>query len=131
MIKAWPSVRVEHVDAQAGDGLRLGSRLNVRATVALGAVPPGDVRVELVYGRAGEDDEIVDPAHVTLAPLDAPEPGDGGAVRYGGAVELERPGPFGYTVRVLPAHPRLTVPAELGLVAMPEAPVGMVNGDLR
>jgi starch phosphorylase len=133
MFKAWPGVRVEHVEAEAaaGDELRLGSRLNVRATVALGTVPAGDVTVELVCGRAGEDDEIVEAAHVALSPQDGPEPADGGTVRYAGSVELERPGPFGYTVRVLPRHPLLTVPAEMGLVAMPDAPVGMLNGDLR
>ncbi len=133
MFKAWPGVRVEHVEAEAaaGDELRLGSRLNVRATVALGTVPAGDVTVELVCGRAGEDDEIVEAAHVPLSPQDGPEPADGGTVRYAGSVELERPGPFGYTVRVLPRHPLLTVPAEMGLVAMPDAPVGMLNGDLR
>jgi starch phosphorylase len=40
-------------------------------------------------------------------------------------------GPFGYTVRVLPSHPLLDTRAELGLIAMPDAPVGMTNGDLR
>ena len=51
--------------------------------------------------------------------------------RYTGAAELGQPGPFGYTVRVLPRHPLLAGPAELGLVAVPGAPTGMVNGDLR
>jgi starch phosphorylase len=46
-------------------------------------------------------------------------------------VELGGPGPFGYTVRVLPRHPLLATPAELGLVAVPDAPAGMTNGDLR
>jgi len=52
-------------------------------------------------------------------------------VRYVGEAELGRPGPFGYTVRVLPRHPLLAVPAELGLITLPTAPAGMTNGDLR
>jgi starch phosphorylase len=32
---------------------------------------------------------------------------------------------------VLPSHPLLASRAELGLVTVPEAPVGMTNGDLR
>jgi starch phosphorylase len=159
MIKAWPGVRVEHVEADAAVGgeLRLGSRLSIRATIALGGIAAEDVTVELVYGRAGEDDEIIDARHAVLSPLDTAGPGDtagpaggdasgpaggdasgpaggdasGGVVRYGGSVELDRPGPFGYTVRVLPRHPMLAVPADLGLVALPDAPVGMTNGDLR
>ena len=51
--------------------------------------------------------------------------------RYAGQVELGGPGPFGYTVRVLPQHPLLATPAELGLLAVPDAPAGMTNGDLR
>ena len=41
------------------------------------------------------------------------------------------PGPFGYTVRVVPRHPLLASIAEMGLVTLPEAPAGMTNGDLR
>ncbi len=52
-------------------------------------------------------------------------------VRYSGEVPLDRPGPFGYTVRVLPNHPLLDSRAELGLVTYPQAPAGMTNGDLR
>ena len=45
--------------------------------------------------------------------------------------ELGRPGPFGYTVRVVPRHPPAGRPAEMGLVTLPEAPAGLTTGDLR
>jgi glycogen phosphorylase len=126
--KAWPGVRVEHVEADDGD-LSPGGRLIVRATVALGTLRPEDVMVEVVYGRAGEADEIIDPARASLL-LDGAA-GPDGVARYAGAAELGQPGPFGYTVRVLPSHRLLSGPAELGLVTLPDAPAGMVNGDLR
>jgi starch phosphorylase len=129
VIKAWPGVRIEHVEAEAAEP-RLGSRLAVRASVVLGDLTPADVAVELVCGRAGDDDEIIDPGCAMLAP-DPHPPGATGAVRYSGEAELYRAGPFGYTVRVLPSHPLLASRAELGLVTMPEAPAGMTNGDLR
>ena len=44
---------------------------------------------------------------------------EGGRYRFEGEVPLDRTGPFGYTVRVLPRHDRLATPAELGLVAQP------------
>ncbi len=53
------------------------------------------------------------------------------SVRYSGELPLDRPGPFGYTVRVLPRHALLDSRAELGLVTYPQAPSGMTNGDLR
>jgi glycogen phosphorylase len=128
VIAAWPAVRVEHVEADDGD-LTPGGQLTVRASVALGTLTPDDVTVEVVYGPAGESDEILDPSRSALV-LEG-EAGPGGVARYTGAAELGDPGPFGYTVRVLPRHQLLAGPAELGLVTMPDAPAGMVNGDLR
>jgi glycogen phosphorylase len=124
---AWAGVRVEHVEADDGD-LSPGGSLTVRASIALGTLSPQDVTVEVVYGRAGDSDEIVDPDRRALHPDGAVAEG---VARYSGAAELAQPGPFGYTVRVLPFHPLLAEPAELGLVAVPDAPGGMVNGDLR
>jgi glycogen phosphorylase len=126
--KAWPGVRIEHVESDDAD-LSPGGRLTVRAIVALGTLTPGDVAVEVVYGRAGDSDEIIDPIRSPLQ-LDG-EVGPDGEARYSGAAELGQPGPFGYTVRALPSHRLLSGPAELGLVALPGAPTGMVNGDLR
>ena len=125
---AWPAVRIEHVEADDGD-LSPGGRLIVRASVALGELTPGDVTVEVVYGRAGDSDELIDPVRAPLR-LDG-TPGADGVARYTGDAELGQPGPFGYTVRVLPWHRLLAGPAELGLVTVPDAPAGMVNGDLR
>jgi starch phosphorylase len=137
---AWPAVRIEHVEA--GDGDRgPGERLPVRASVALGELSPQDVRVEVVCGRVTDDEDIVEPQASPLEP-DGLANGDGAAegsrgstpgntVRYAGEARLGRPGPFGYTVRVVPCHPLLASTAELGLVAYPDAPVGMTNGDLR
>jgi starch phosphorylase len=126
--KAWPGVRIEHVESDDAD-LSPGGRLTVRAIVALSSLTPADVAVEVVYGRAGDSDEIIDPIRSPLQ-LDGAVGPDGEA-RYSGAAELGQPGPFGYTVRVLPSHRLLSGPAELGLVAVPGAPTGMVNGDLR
>ncbi len=127
VIAAWPAVHIEHVEADDGD-LSPGGQLIVRASVDLGTLTPDDVMVEVVYGRAGESDEIIEPARSALE-LDGEAAS--GVARYGGAAELGEPGPFGYTVRVLPRHRLLAGPAELGLVTVPDAPAGMVNGDLR
>ena len=107
--------------------------LNVRVTAALGGLSPDDVCVEVVYGQPGDDDEIVEPSYTTLAAdtLSATDGAPGPLTRFSGAVELGRPGPFGYTVRILPNHSLLASRAELGLVTYPDAPAGMTNGDLR
>ena len=130
--QAWPSVRVMHVEA---DGVEpsLGAVLEVRVVAALGDLSPSDVSVEVVYGRPGDDDEILEPSAVTLTPdtPSAPDGAPGHPVRFSGSVELAQPGPLGYTVRILPAQPLLPSRAELGLVTYPEGPAGMSTGDLR
>jgi starch phosphorylase len=126
--RAWPAVRVELVETDDGEQSP-GMKLAVRAGVALGELTPDDVAVEVVYGQAGDDDEIADPVYAALA-LEA-LPGPDSVAWYGGEVILGRPGAFGYTVRVLPRHPLLSGPAEMALVATPVAPAGMVTGDLR
>jgi starch phosphorylase len=127
VMKAWPGVRIEHVEADAGEP-SVGATLTIHATVALGELTRDDVCVEVVYGRPGEDDEISESSYLGLSPDD---PAGGALARYSGEVELGRPGAFGYTVRVLPSHPLLASRAELGLVTLPDAPAGMTNGDLR
>jgi starch phosphorylase len=125
---AWDGVRIEHVEAD--DGPRgPGGSLLVRVSVALGKLSPADVAVEVVCGRVGDDDEIVEPTTSGMS-LDEAS-GDAGIARYTGRADLGRPGPFGYTVRVVPRHPLLASSAEMGLTTFPEAPAGMTNGDLR
>ena len=126
--KAWPQVRIEHVEADDTDQSP-GSALIVRASIALGQLTPADVAVQVVYGRAGEQDEILAPQLRALQLEE--EPANGSAARFAGQAQLGRPGPFGYTVRVLPRHPLLSGPAEMGLVTFPPATTGMSNGDLR
>jgi starch phosphorylase len=151
---AWPAVRIEHIEADGGDR-GPGEWLPVRASVALGELSPEDVRVEVICGRVNDEEDIVEPAAGVLAPdgpataegtVEDPAPGSWGlqasggsrgsppgvnTVRYAGEARLGRPGPFGYTVRVVPRHPLLDSTAELGLVTYPDAPEGMTNGDLR
>jgi len=127
VIRAWGGVRIEHVEGEDGDQGPGGS-LVVRASVALGGLSPADVSVEVVSGRVGDADEIVNPVISQLTMEDGPEDG---VTRFAGKAELGRPGPFGYTVRVVPRHPLLASDAELGLVTVPEAPAGLTTGDLR
>jgi glycogen phosphorylase len=126
--KAWPGVAIEHVEADDGEQSP-GAKLVVRASVGLGELTPDDVTVQLVYGPAGDQDEISDPSFAELE-LEG-EVAAGAAARYVGEADLGRPGPFGYTVRVLPRNPLLAAPAEMGLITLPNAPAGMTNGDLR
>ena len=112
---AWDTVRVEHVEGIAPGNPEVGSTLEVRAYVALGALAPDDVEVQLLSGRIGEDDVLIG---TTITPLGLAESYDGGRHAFYGSVPLERAGSFGYTVRVVPRNVHLTSVAELSLVAL-------------
>jgi starch phosphorylase len=113
--RSWPEVRVDNVDssgipqqAQAGD------ILEVHAGVRLDGLSPDDVAVELAYGRTNEDDALERKHSVyRLSPVgDAVD----GVTTFTGVLPLTVTGTFGYTVRVVPTHPQLVSPVELGLV---------------
>jgi len=113
---AWGGVRVEHVEAHdVGDGLEFGTVVSLRAVVALGELGADDIDVQVAYGRVDEHDEITEPTYASLRLSDKR---DDGTWIYEGEMALDRTGPFGYTVRILPKHTGLATPAELGVVAV-------------
>ncbi len=111
---AWPAVRVDHVESVGvGEVAQVGEELQVRAYISLGSLEPSDVAVQVVYGRVSESDEL---SAVHYATLEWDEAYEGGRHAFAGQVRLATSGPFGYTVRVVPAHAHLTSVAETGLV---------------
>ncbi len=75
---------------------------------------PVDVEVQLLHGLVGQADELEQPTVVTMA---AAVEGATGNRRYRGQFACEQAGRYGFTVRVVPAHPLLTSPVELGRIA--------------
>ncbi len=111
----WPQVHVDHVESIGlSDTPQLDDEMSVRAFVSLGELSLEEVQVQLLHGRVSVDDVITDPTVQTLGHVEAN--GDGRHV-FAGSMRLRRTGPFGYTVRVLPAGLGMASPAELGLVA--------------
>ncbi|MGW6458028.1 alpha-glucan family phosphorylase [Streptomyces sp. NPDC055078] len=128
----WPRVAVDHVETleqSAADGTaELGATLNLRVRIALGELRPDDVDVQAVAGRVDPDDAIADARPSPLKPAGGPDLE--GRWMYEGTLSLDRTGPFGYTVRVLPTHPLLAASADLGLVALPTDTTGEGAGTL-
>jgi starch phosphorylase len=115
---AWGDVAVIHVESGGVEAPQVGDELKLRARVRLGALSADDVRVEVVSGRIGPEETIEEAVREGLEP-DGDVDAQGLRV-YAGRVPLDRPGGFGYTVRVIPEHPLLRSAAELGLVAVAE-----------
>ncbi|MFF9899971.1 alpha-glucan family phosphorylase [Streptomyces longispororuber] len=135
---AWPRVAVDHVEtavtaataatAALGATAELGATVALRVRVRLGELTPDDVEVQALAGRVDPEDRITDATPVPLKPTSGPD-GEG-ALLYEGPLTLDRTGPFGYTVRVLPAHRLLSGPTELGLVTLPSEATGEAAGVL-
>ncbi|WP_031073646.1 alpha-glucan family phosphorylase [Streptomyces sp. NRRL S-118] len=126
---AWPRVTVDHVEVDEANGIaELGATLGLRVRVTLGDLSPDDVEVQAVAGRVDAADRLRDPQTVPLKPAGGPD--QQGRWTYEGPLTLERTGPFGYTVRILPTHRLLATGADLGLVALPTEATGEGAGVL-
>ncbi|MGI9824076.1 alpha-glucan family phosphorylase [Agromyces sp. Marseille-Q5079] len=119
--EAWPRVHVVHVESGGVEAPHVGDALRLRAHVDLGGLAPDEVVVEAVHGRSRSDERIEHAQRTALVPeassTDAGGAADGPQL-FTGSIVLDRAGAFGYTVRVVPRHPLLVSPAELGLVAL-------------
>jgi starch phosphorylase len=111
----WQGVHVDDVTVET-EPAEVGSTRTVTADVALGNLTPDDVEVQLVRGTVVGDGELVDTHCTAMAPGGE---ATGGHVRYTALLPCERAGRHGVTVRVVPSHPLLANPMELGRVAWP------------
>jgi len=113
----WPSVAIDHIESSGvGDSPEIGQTLEVTVYASLGKLRPEDVDVQVVHGRIRHEEDLVD-THAES--LQLAETYEDGRHRFTGTVSLAQTGPFGYTARILPRHPMLASPAELGQVALP------------
>jgi starch phosphorylase len=104
---AWPEVRITAVETDDSP-TELGATRKVQARVALGSLRVDDVEVQLLHGPVGPDGELERATVVTMQPA-----GDG---EFWGEVTFEAAGRYGFTVRVVPAHPDLATFADLGVL---------------
>ena len=110
---AWPGVAIEHVDSLDIEAEpSIGDTFRVTTYLRLGGLAPDDVRVEAVQGTVGDGDELLETSEHRL---ELAEELGNDRYLYHGELQLERPGAFGYGVRVVPQHPLLAATAELGL----------------
>jgi starch phosphorylase len=87
----------------AASELSVGSQIQVRAWIRLGAIPPEEVAVELYLGRLDSGGEIA--GGVAIPMQSAGQSPEGLCIFEAAAVPCSQSGLHGYTVRVLPFHP--------------------------
>ncbi len=108
----WGGVRFLAIESDAQDGLPVSALVTVRAQLALGALKPEDVSVQVFHGGVNPQGELDHYEVVTMTPRDA----DGeGNYTYTATIPCTRSGLHGYTLRIQPQHPDLSHPCETGL----------------
>jgi glycogen phosphorylase len=104
----WSEVKVTDVGFVGAEVADVGATHSVSAVVELGSLTAADVRVELIHGIVGLNDEMSDTAIVSMVPDTKG--------RFVGEWISARAGRNGFTVRVVPAHPQVSNWAEVGTV---------------
>ena len=112
VVDSWRDVKVLDVTSNGTNDIVVGSKLDVRAKVALGSLKPEDLRVELFAGEVDPSGSIVDGRAVSMSPNGGQE----GATEFAGELVLQGSGKRGFTVRVVPTHPGLAPLPEPGLI---------------
>jgi glycogen phosphorylase len=85
----------------------------VKASIHLGKLQPSDVRVEVYQGAIDSHDGKIMNAKTVM--MNSTETTNGETL-YTGNISYEVSGLQGFSVRVLPNHPHLSNPHELGLI---------------
>ncbi len=111
---AWEAVGIAGVESDTAN-LEVGATRGVGAVVCLGTLSTDDVAVQLLHGQVGPNEELADSEVVEMTLDGAIE--QGGRHRFVGTFACDRTGRHGFTVRVVPKHSELPVPAEMGCVA--------------
>ncbi|MFO0758421.1 MAG: alpha-glucan family phosphorylase [Byssovorax sp.] len=101
MSALWPLVKIESVDSTGGPRVRAGEPITVTADIHLGAIAPGEVAVDVYYGRLRGEQAIGKGSSLALSyhgPLGE------GRHRFAGTLPTPETGGFAFAVRVLPRH---------------------------
>lgn len=107
LITNWEQIRVENVNSNLAQEVRVGDRIEVRATVFLGELTPEEIVVELYVGLVNPSGEIV---RGRAVPMHAGKSLGAGRYTFEAKAHCDMSGLHGYTVRVLPHHADLVTP---------------------
>lgn len=114
VVRDWPHIRVESVDATGADPMHVGNQMEVQARINLGGLNPLDVDVQLYHGVVDNLGEIPRPAAVAMSHNGHPQAG--ATWLYKGNIQCRASGQYGFAVRILPKHGDLANPFDSGLV---------------
>jgi starch phosphorylase len=113
MRRLWNDVRVENVRADEFEKIEVGRSLKITAEVKTCGFPADRFAVEIYHGPIDAAGQIIQPQIAAMTPAGA---ASSGAQSFIGEINCNRSGQHGYSIRVLPKHPKQTRRFEPGLI---------------
>jgi starch phosphorylase len=113
----WDRLEIQKVESEDASEIKVGQQFKVSALINIDGLKPEDLRVEVYYGRLNPD-EIIEHGQVlsmNLVRQDASK-----TFLYEVMVPCEATGQHGFAVRLIPNHPELLNPHEIGLITWEE-----------
>lgn len=114
---AWPNIQIKacvESGETAPESIRVSEKINIIAEVELGSINPSDVQVEIFVAELNGNPEKIKSASVPMHP-EGKSPN--GKLLFKGSMIQSDSGEYAYTVRIVPHHPDLVHPNEMGLVS--------------
>jgi glycogen phosphorylase len=113
MRENWYKIKIKKVSADAPADVSVNQSIALRSLIYLGQLQPSDVRVEVYQGAIDSNGHLTNAETVIMT---SPGQTDQGETVYTGQIVYQSSGLQGFSVRVLPNHPYLSNPHELGLI---------------
>ena len=112
--REWHEVWVEKVEDRSSKRVAVASRMRVHVRVHLGPLSPQEVIVELYVGRVDMNGDLVEGEAVAMQPE---KQDSDGTYNYFVETSILRSGLHGFTARVRPNHPDMSVKFVPGLIS--------------
>jgi starch phosphorylase len=102
------NVKITQIQRDTHNGIPLGTKLQVTASILLGDIPPEYVRVQIVAGSVNPEGSILQGRPIDMVRTST----SGEEHLYQGEVECTESGSCGFSLRVIPHHEEVIVPYE-------------------
>ncbi|MBU1099031.1 MAG: alpha-glucan family phosphorylase [Bacteroidetes bacterium] len=115
----WNKISFNNISHRLDNGLvKVGKKYEINADVILGNLEPGDVQVQIYYGKPEDKDKANFNQVVNMSVIEDSKKGN--TYQYTGSIPCDKTGLFGFTLRILPSNPALINSFELGLIKWAE-----------
>ena len=117
LYKNWNKIKFSNFNEERQhEQIKVGDKYSISVDVELGELTCKDVEVQIYYGKVDIENGESNAKYAVMSCDKTDSKTKGNQYRYNGELNCIDTGQFGYTLRVLPKHPLLINPFELGLI---------------